>query len=113
MGLAVGASTKEKAAAKRARWLLELAQAIDEAQWVAWQLGAGTGHNSEALELYARLETARAEVEALRQRSLMSRLEPPEHRADPSAVWDLRVRSKPDDQAPPPGKSPPPEDGSR
>ena len=101
----MGASTKEIAAAERARWLFELAHAIDEAQWVAWQLGAGAGHNAEALELYGRLEAARAEVEALRARVLTSRLEPPGHGADPSAAWDVRQT--------PCGKSPPPEKGSR
>ncbi len=108
----MSASNKEYAAAERARWLFELAHAIDAAQWVAWELGAGSGRNAEALELYARLEVARAEVEALRGRILMSRLEPPEHGADPSAAWDVRGKWKPSDQTPS-GKSPPPEKGSR
>jgi hypothetical protein len=87
------------AATERARWLFELAHAIDEAQWVASELGAGTGHNPEALELYGRLEAARAEVEALRGR-LTGRTEPPGHGGDPSAAWDVRSKRKPDDQAP-------------
>jgi len=92
------------AAAQRARWLFELAQAIDEAQRVAWQLGAGSGRNAEAAELYARLEAARGEVAALRGRILAGRLEP-KGGADPSAAWDVRHT--------PSGKSPPPEKGSR
>lgn len=57
-------------AAARALWLSELAMAIDEAQWLAWRIGVVEGRNAEALELYVRLEIARAEVEALRGRDL-------------------------------------------
>ena len=53
--------------AERARWLAELAAAIEEAQRVAWRLGVAEGDSSEAKELYARLEVARAEVESLRR----------------------------------------------
>jgi hypothetical protein len=63
-------STKTRSAAARARWLSELAQAIDEAQWLAWRIGVVEGRNPEALELYVRLEIARAEVEALRGSSI-------------------------------------------
>ncbi len=105
-------SNKAHAAAERARWLLELARAIDEAQQVAWQLGAGSGRNAEAVELYARLEAARSEVEALSGRLVSGRLEPPEHGDDPSAAWDVRRKPPPDDQTPS-GKSPPRDNGSR
>jgi len=58
---------REHAAAVRARWMAELAAAIDGAQRVAWQLGGTSGTTSlEARELYSRLEDARVELEALR-----------------------------------------------
>lgn len=63
------ASSMAMLAPERARWLSELSIAIDEAQWLAWRIGVVEGHNPEALELYVRLEIARAEVEALRGRS--------------------------------------------
>ena len=56
----------EQAAALRARWMAELAAAIDSAQRVAWHLGSATAASLEARELYARLEAARLELEALR-----------------------------------------------
>lgn len=60
-------SSKEVSAAGRALWLASLAEAIDEAQQLAWRLGVVEG-KCEALDLYVRLEIARAEVEALRER---------------------------------------------
>lgn len=57
----------EMSAAERARWLAELAQAIEEAQRIALRLGRARGTSGEARELHAQLETARAEVEALRR----------------------------------------------
>jgi hypothetical protein len=59
-------SWKRKGAAERARWLAELAWAIDEAQQLAWRIGVIEGGSTEALELYVRLEAARIEVEGLR-----------------------------------------------
>lgn len=56
----------EAAATERARWLAELATAIEQAQKLAWRLGVTEGDDAEALELYAHLELAREEVEALR-----------------------------------------------
>ena len=53
-------------AAERARWLAELAAAIDEAQVLLWSIGSLEGDNAEANELYGRLESARAEIESLR-----------------------------------------------
>lgn len=53
-------------ALERARWLAELAQAIAQAQKLAWSLGVVEGDNGEARELYARLEALRAEVDSLR-----------------------------------------------
>ena len=51
---------------ERARWLSELADALDEAQKVAWRLGVSEGDSAEAKELYGRIEAARAEVDRLR-----------------------------------------------
>ena len=56
----------EVSAAERARWLAELADAIEQAQRLVWNLGMAHGRSGEALDLYARLEAARAEVQALR-----------------------------------------------
>lgn len=57
---------RESPGVERARWLGELAQAIDEAQRVAWNLGLSGNHGGAALDLYGRLEAAREEVEYLR-----------------------------------------------
>jgi hypothetical protein len=65
-------TSREKQSARavaRSHWLSELAQAIDEAQCVAWRLGVVEGRSNEARDLYVRLESARAEVDALRRRT--------------------------------------------
>ncbi|MEJ7776773.1 MAG: hypothetical protein WKF52_05180 [Sphingomicrobium sp.] len=59
-------NSENQAAAVRARWMAELAAAIDGAQRVAWQLGSADGASLEARELYGQLEAARLELEALR-----------------------------------------------
>ena len=64
----VDRSADQASAADRARWLAELAEAIDQAQRVAWALGIAEGDDLEAKELYGRLEIARVEVESLRHR---------------------------------------------
>ena len=53
-------------ALERARWLAELAQAIAQAQKLAWRLGVAEGDSEEARELYARLEAVGSEVDSLR-----------------------------------------------
>jgi len=50
----------------RACWLAELADALDEAQQLAWRLGELDDGPGEAMALYGRLEAAREETEALR-----------------------------------------------
>ena len=65
----MNASNKAVSGAARATWLSELSKAIDEAQWLAWRIGVVEGHNALALELYVRLESVRAEVEAMRRPS--------------------------------------------
>jgi hypothetical protein len=79
--------------AERARWLAELAEAIDQAQKVAWRIGVAEGDNAEAKELYGRLEAARVEVDALRRGSF--RAAP--HKTDPDwlkqLLWDCQAVS--------------------
>jgi hypothetical protein len=60
-------SPNETEAADRARWLAELAVAIDEAQRLAWQLGGDGVVRGEIRELYGRLEVLRAELDSLRR----------------------------------------------
>jgi hypothetical protein len=62
----VDRSADQVGSADRARWLAELAEAIDQAQRVAWALGIVEGNDPEAKELYGRLESVRVEVESLR-----------------------------------------------
>jgi acyl-CoA hydrolase len=56
----------EQAYASRARWLAELADEIESAQRLAWQLGTATRPSFVARELYGRLEAARLELESMR-----------------------------------------------
>lgn len=75
---------EQSVAVARSRWIAELSAAIDGAQRLAWQLGTAPGASVEARELYAQLEAARLELEALRgvtaqlreelERSLVERL---------------------------------------
>jgi len=62
------------AAAKRARWLAELGYALDEARQLTKKLGATEGR-MEAVELYARIEALRFEVQAIQLRRTAQRLE--------------------------------------
>ena len=66
-GLRVDASNKFVPKSARAQWLSDLVRAIDEAQWLAWRIGAVEGRNAQALELYVELELVRAEVEAMQR----------------------------------------------
>ena len=52
--------------AQRSRWFADLVEAIDRAQEVAWRLGVVDGDSAEAIRLYARLESIRAEAASLR-----------------------------------------------
>jgi hypothetical protein len=56
----------EQITALRAEWLAQLADAIEGAQRLAWQLGTKEHASSEARELYSRLEAARLELDSLR-----------------------------------------------
>jgi acyl-CoA reductase-like NAD-dependent aldehyde dehydrogenase len=55
----------EVSAAHRARWLAELAEALENARALVKQLGALEGR-IEAVELHARIEAVRFEVQAIR-----------------------------------------------
>ena len=55
-------------AARRARWLAELAEALEEARRLVKELGADEGR-IESVELYARIEAVRLEIEMMRLRS--------------------------------------------
>lgn len=52
--------------ALRVEWFARLAEAIESAQRVAWQLRTCEGASTEARELYSRLEAVRLELESLR-----------------------------------------------
>ena len=66
----------ENSTAQRARWLGELADALDEARVLIKQLGAADGR-IEAVELYARIEAVRLEVQTMRLRKAGYRTEVP------------------------------------
>jgi hypothetical protein len=55
----------DNSAAERARWLAELAAALDDARRVVKELGADDGEIG-VVELYARIEAVRLEVQAIR-----------------------------------------------
>lgn len=56
----------DAAAAERARWLAELSDALEEAQWLLWNLVPAGSEIADALDLSARLEAAQAQVRSLR-----------------------------------------------
>jgi hypothetical protein len=55
----------EQIAAMRAEWLAQLANAIDSAQRLAWQLRTHESASVEARELYGRLEAVRRELDSI------------------------------------------------
>ena len=59
----------------RARWLAELARAIDEAQQLVWRLAALRGDNVRSSEIYGQLEAARDEVERLQRSANRTRFD--------------------------------------
>lgn len=59
----------QEAAAQRARWLAELAHAVDRAQRLARTLSVAQHDPSEAIELDKRLEAIRSEIEELQRGS--------------------------------------------
>jgi hypothetical protein len=74
------------AAADRARWLGELTEVLEEAQQLIWRLGVAELLEVDALDLLARLESARAEARSLRLGRLSDPISSPEW-SDP-IPWD-------------------------
>lgn len=68
-------------AAERARWLAELAQAVDQAQQLAWSLSVSQANSAEVEGLYRRLEAVRIEIESLRRGNWQT------GPADPDPLW--------------------------
>ena len=62
-------SGDQETAAERARWLAELAEAIDGAKRLGRTLAASESADPEAREIFGRLEAVGLEVEALRRGS--------------------------------------------
>jgi hypothetical protein len=75
-------------AGERARWLAELAQVLEQAQKLVTRLAVAEGRKSEALDVCARLEAARAEVQSLRR----SRVAEASANFDPE--WRRRLASQ-------------------
>ena len=63
----MGRAVDRASGTDRAQWLAELADAVEQAQRLAWTLGVSEGSSQEARELYGRLEAVRIEMESLRQ----------------------------------------------
>jgi acyl-CoA reductase-like NAD-dependent aldehyde dehydrogenase len=74
-------------AAERARWLAELAQVLEHAQELVTRLAVAEGRKSEALDVCARLEATRAEVQSLRRNRTG------EAPADSDPEWSRRLVS--------------------
>jgi hypothetical protein len=69
--------------AERARWLAELAQALEDAQRLFHQLDLRSMSRANASELYMRIEAARLEVHSLQlSRSLRPRAQFPPKRTN-------------------------------
>jgi hypothetical protein len=69
--------------AERARWLAELAEALDEASVLTARVALSADNQLEVFDLYHRMEAARLEVQALRvSRSLNPRDENAPERTD-------------------------------
>ncbi|WP_310468755.1 hypothetical protein [Sphingomonas sp.] len=56
----------ELRAARRAQWLADLAEAVEQAQLLLWDLAAADDVSPEARELYGDLESVRVEIDSLR-----------------------------------------------
>jgi hypothetical protein len=82
----VNASERAVRKDARAQWLSDLQHAIDQAQWLAWRIGVVEGRNAQALELYVRLETVRAEIETMWPRGLTAR--------ELDSLWDLAASAE-------------------
>ena len=95
--------SNEATATERARWLAELAIAVEQAQRLAWRLGVSEGDDPDAKSLYARLEAVRTEVESLRRGGWAG-----EHQElDPFWMQFLPWRSALNDEPEKPGRKSP------
>ena len=77
---------KDVSVAERARWLAELADALEDAHQVATEIGLAHLQHPDAVELRGRLAAARAQVQALR----LSRPDDRSGQVDPkwgNSVW--------------------------
>jgi hypothetical protein len=102
--------------ALRAQWVVQLGEAIESAQRVAWQLGTREDMSGEARDLYGQLEAARVELDSLRGMNCPIA-------ASPELDWLHRFGWASEPRAGsigdglgrqvPCGSSPPPENGSR
>lgn len=79
----------EVPAADRARWLAEVADALEQAHRLLFELDLENDATADALDLYVRIEAARLEVQSLR----LSRTVAPRNPADPnwtnSPAWPV------------------------
>jgi hypothetical protein len=77
-------------AAQRARWLVELSDALRDAQELLCRLGRADLHEVDALELSARVEAAIAEARSLQ----LGRIKDEQRRVHPewsNLPWNARV----------------------
>jgi hypothetical protein len=57
----------ERLATARAQWVMQISEAIESAQGLAWQLRTSQAAAPEARRLYGQLETLRLELLSLRE----------------------------------------------
>ena len=70
--LRVNRLSTEISAAERARWLAELADALEQAERLLWSLSDLPTIDPNVRELYGSLDAARAEVQALRSKRALA-----------------------------------------
>ena len=100
----------EPPAARRAQWLAELSDALDDAQQLLRNMEVARDQHALAVETFLRIEAARLEVQSLR----LSRSLNPRGPACPERSESDRQRSfDPSAFQRPCGMSPPPANGSR
>ena len=85
------------AAAERSRWLAELAQAVDQAQWLAKGLRASVEQRAAARQIYESLEAMRIEVELLRRGGWVARGEDNDPQRTNLFPWNRRQTLPPGD----------------
>lgn len=82
--------SREVTAARRAEWLAELSQALEDAQDVLYRMGGGDVRQIDALDLWARIEAARAQLRMLRGTRADSNFT---SEWSNQAIWDRRSES--------------------